>query len=60
MHTCNGCDKQFREADIAPYQRNADGELTHACRRCINEWIADGILWGSIPFWMRREGKDQP
>jgi len=59
MRSCTNCDKEYQTVDTAPYMRDISGELTYACRKCINEWITLGILWASIPFWMRREGKDQ-
>lgn len=58
MPTCNGCDKQFRDEDLAPYMRNDDGTRALACRKCISDWIKEGILWPTFPFWMRKEGKD--
>ena len=57
--TCAGCDKQFREEDVAPYQRNADGTYAEACRYCIGEWIKLGILWRELPFWARKQGLDK-
>ena len=59
MITCNGCDKDFQETETASYQRNADGALNVACRKCIGAWIAEGFLWASIPFWMRREANEK-
>jgi hypothetical protein len=56
MLTCAGCDHQFRDEDLAPYQRNADGSFTQACRKCIANWIKMGVLWANIPFWKRKEG----
>ena len=59
MITCAGCDKNFRDEDTAPYQRNPDGSLTSACRKCIAEWLEMGVLWRNIPFWARKQGLDQ-
>lgn len=59
MHTCNGCEKDFRDEDLAPYQRNADGTYMFGCRRCITKWIEQGILWPMLPFWARKQGLDK-
>lgn len=58
MNKCAGCDHTFRPNDLAPYQRNADGTLTEACRHCISTWIKSKVLWQRLPFWIRKEGKD--
>lgn len=55
---CHGCDKDFREDDLAPYIRNADGTYDVACRRCISDWIERGLL-KAIPFWARKQGLDK-
>lgn len=51
---CKGCDKQFRDEDVAPYQVNPDGSFTVACRKCHAEWIKLGIM-PPIPFWQYKE-----
>lgn len=56
---CAGCDRDFREEDMAPYQRNVDKSYTYACRYCIAHWLKMGILWPQFPFWARQKGLDQ-
>jgi hypothetical protein len=56
---CAGCEKDFREDDVAPYLRYQDGTYALACRKCIGTWIQLGILWHTLPFWARKQGLDK-